>query len=110
MGASLWMIKTPTMAEQLIFDFPRKTAFGRDDFFVSDANQWAVDAIEGWVNWPLGKLILVGPSGAGKIHLARIWCDMSGAQIITVAELAGAPIPPAYPLLGPENTQLPCRQ
>ena len=49
------------MTEQLVFDLPVETAFGRDDFFTSDANSVAVQAIENWQDWPLGKLVLVGP-------------------------------------------------
>lgn len=70
------------MAEQLVFDLPVDTAFGRDDFFASDANAQAVAAIEGWADWPLSKLVLVGPAGAGKSHLARIWADMARAEVI----------------------------
>ena len=70
------------MAEQLVFDLPVDTAFGRDDFFASAANAEAVAAIEGWTDWPLGKLVLVGPEGAGKSHLAQIWADMADATVI----------------------------
>lgn len=70
------------MAEQLVFDLPVETAFGRDDFFTSAANAEAVSALEQWADWPLGKLVLVGPAGAGKSHLARIWADLAGAQVI----------------------------
>lgn len=70
------------MAEQLVFDLPVETAFGRDDFFTSGANAQAVVFIENWVDWPLGKLVLVGPSGAGKSHLSQIWADMAGADVI----------------------------
>jgi chromosomal replication initiation ATPase DnaA len=64
------------MAEQLAFDLPIVTAFGRDDFFVSAANSEAVAAIENWRLWPLNKLVLAGPAGAGKSHLSQIWAGM----------------------------------
>lgn len=75
------------MAEQLVFDLPVDTAFGRDDFFATEANAQAVSAIESWQDWPLNKLVLVGPAGAGKSHLARIWADVSGAQIVAASAL-----------------------
>lgn len=78
------------MAEQLIFEFPRRTAFGRADFFVSAANQQAVDAVENWGAWPLGKLVLVGPAGAGKSHLARIWADLASATVLDAHGLVDA--------------------
>ena len=70
------------MSEQLAFDMPVDTAFDRTDFFTSDANSAAVDAIENWRQWPQGKLILAGSEGAGKSHLARIWAEMVLAQVI----------------------------
>lgn len=70
------------MAEQLVFDLPVETAFGRDDFFASPANSEAVNAIEGWRDWPLGKLVLAGPAGAGKSHLAQIWAEISGGSVV----------------------------
>lgn len=70
------------MAEQLVFDLPVKTAFGRDDFFRSAANDAAVVAIESWATWPLGKMVLAGPAGAGKSHLAQIWAEMVAGSVL----------------------------
>lgn len=75
------------MPEQLIFEFPRVTAFGRDDFFRSEVNEQAVQTIETWTDWPSARMILNGASGSGKSHLARIWADDAGAQIIRAAEI-----------------------
>lgn len=77
------------MAEQLVLDLPVRRAFGRDDFFVSDANAQAVAAVEDWPRWPLAKLVLSGPAGAGKSHLAGIWADLTGAQVVRAATLPG---------------------
>ena len=46
------------MPDQLAFDLPIKTAFGREDFFVTSSNSTAVKILENWTNWPLSKLIL----------------------------------------------------
>ena len=81
------------MARQLSFDLPVRTALGRDDFFVSSANATAVAMIEGWRTWPARKLVLTGPRGAGKTHLAHVWAAMSGARIIPARDVAGAEIP-----------------
>jgi chromosomal replication initiation ATPase DnaA len=75
------------MSEQLVFDLPIKTAFGREDFFVTAANATAVKIVENWPNWPLSKLVLVGPSGAGKSHLAHIWAEMSEGLVIDARSL-----------------------
>lgn len=73
------------MAEQLAFDLPIDTALGRDNFFASDANSHAVGAIESWPDWPSRTLVLVGPEGAGKSHLAQIWADMTKALVVEAA-------------------------
>ena len=76
------------MSEQLIFDLPQKTAFGREDFFVSPSNDLAVRTIENWQDWPLGKLVLCGPKGSGKSHLAHIWAEDVGAIAVNAKVLA----------------------
>ena len=81
------------MSRQLTFDLPARTALGREDFFVTQANRAAVAMIEGWEGWPSGKLMLTGPSGAGKTHLAHVWAALSGARIVDATALPGADIP-----------------
>lgn len=81
------------MAEQLIFDLPVREALGREDFFVSPANAEAVAMIEGWQGWPSSKLVLTGPSGAGKTHLVHVWAKLSGGRIVGAADLVNADIP-----------------
>jgi hypothetical protein len=68
------------MAEQLVFDLPVRPAMGRDDFFVTGSNAAALAQVDGWRDWPFGKLVLVGPEGAGKTHLAHVWAAGSGAR------------------------------
>lgn len=81
------------MTRQLAFDLPGREQFRREDFFISPANAIALAAVEGWRAWPGGKMLLVGPSGAGKTHLARMWAAESGAAVIAGADLAGADLP-----------------
>jgi chromosomal replication initiation ATPase DnaA len=72
---------------QLAFDLPNPEAMTREDFFSAPSNALALQAIEGWENWPGRKLILVGPEGAGKTHLAHIWAAMTGALILSAGGL-----------------------
>lgn len=81
------------MIRQLSFDLPVRTALGREDFFVSPANAFPVAMIENWQNWPARKLVLTGPEGSGKTHLAHVWAARSGARIISAQSLAGSDIP-----------------
>ncbi|GKY88329.1 DnaA ATPase domain-containing protein [Sinisalibacter aestuarii] len=76
------------MARQLTFDLPLREARGRGDFFVSDSNAAAMAALDAWQGWPARKLVLTGPEGAGKSHLAQVWADMAGAQVIAARDLA----------------------
>jgi DnaA regulatory inactivator Hda len=78
------------MARQLAFDLPARPALGRGDFFVSPANEMAVSAVERWGDWPKGMLVLTGPEGAGKTHLAHVWARLAGARILAAAELGAA--------------------
>ncbi|QYX55880.1 chromosomal replication initiator DnaA [Roseovarius sp. SCSIO 43702] len=81
------------MADQLSFDLPARPAMGRDAFFVSGSNAAAVAMIEGWQDWPARKLMLRGPEGSGKSHLAHVWAGLSGASIVASTDLAKADIP-----------------
>ncbi|MDR7125781.1 chromosomal replication initiator DnaA [Pseudotabrizicola sp. 4114] len=78
------------MIRQLAFDLPVQAAYRREDFFTSPANAHALAAVEGWRGWPGGKMLLVGPPGAGKTHLAHLWAATAGAVIVAGADLAGA--------------------
>lgn len=81
------------MHRQLSFDLPVRAALGREDFFVAPANAMAVALIEGWRDWPGRKLVLEGPKGAGKTHLAHVWAQAAGARIVKARALAEADIP-----------------
>ena len=78
---------TYSVARQLVFDLARAPGFDRDDFLVSAANEAAVAALRAWPAWPTRSLLLVGPPGSGKSHLAAIWAADTGA---TYAPLGAA--------------------
>ncbi|TNJ48205.1 DnaA ATPase domain-containing protein [Phaeobacter sp. B1627] len=81
------------MSEQLSFDLPAKPALGRDDFFVAPSNAMAVALIDMNFAWPSGKLVLTGPKGSGKTHLAHVWARDSGARVIPAQTLTEAAVP-----------------
>lgn len=81
------------MIRQLAFDLPPQEAWRREDFFISPANALALAAVEGWRDWPLGKLLLVGPEGSGKTHLAHLFQEAAEGRILPAGALAEADLP-----------------
>ncbi|APX90632.1 hypothetical protein BV394_13650 [Brevirhabdus pacifica] len=75
------------MAQQLRFPLPRTTARGREDFFVSPANALAHETLANPGAWPLGKMVLSGPEGSGKSHLAEIWRRERQATVVRATGL-----------------------
>lgn len=71
---------TPTTLRQLPLDLPSRTAYASADFFVSPANAQAHAQVLDPEAWPGGKLVIVGPAGSGKTHLAHIWAASDGRE------------------------------
>jgi chromosomal replication initiation ATPase DnaA len=59
-----------------------KPALGRDDLIVTPANAEAVSMIDRWPDWPSAVMVLAGPAGSGKSHLASIWREGSEAASV----------------------------
>ncbi|KJV10289.1 hypothetical protein VZ95_05950 [Elstera litoralis] len=55
-------------------------ALAAEDFLVTPCNELAVAWLNRWPDWPAPALVLTGPAGAGKSHLAAIWAGRSGAK------------------------------
>ncbi|MCD9148864.1 P-loop NTPase family protein [Pseudophaeobacter flagellatus] len=81
------------MARQLSFDLPVKPTLGRDDFFVAPSNAMAVALLDPAFAWPSGKLVLTGPAGAGKTHLAHVWANQADARILSASSLREDQVP-----------------
>lgn len=81
------------MFRQLALDLPRIPMRSRADLFTSPANLPALAAVEDWQNWPGGKMLLVGPEGSGKTHIAHIWADSAAATLVSASYLAEADLP-----------------
>ena len=86
---------TTVAQHQLALDFEHRPALGRDDFVVSKANRDAVAWIDRWPGWRSTGLVLIGPPGSGKTHLARVWTSRSGAEDIDFRSLSATPAGPA---------------
>lgn len=68
---------------QLAFKLPVTEAHRREDFFASPSNAAALQA----ATTPAQRLLIVGPPGAGKTHLAHIWARLTDAEIIPLHAL-----------------------
>ncbi len=77
--------KTPI--KQIPFDFDHRPALGGEDFLVAPSNAQAVAWVERWPDWPATVLVIVGPHGAGKTHLAHVFQALSHAPAITPSQL-----------------------
>lgn len=80
------------LMQQLVFDLARPGAFGRADFLVSDSNLAALRWVERWPQWPSPALLVHGPTGAGKTHLAHLWRDYASAELLDGARLTPAAV------------------
>jgi chromosomal replication initiation ATPase DnaA len=80
---------------QLAFALPHAESLSRDDFLEGPANAAALALIDAWPDWPGRIMLLVGPEGAGKSHLAAIWAEQAGARSIAAHALSAAEVPGA---------------
>lgn len=78
---------------QLPFDLGLRRGDGAEDFLVATANADAAAWIDRWPDWPASGLVLYGPAGSGKSHLAQVWRRRSGARAVDMQTLALAPPP-----------------
>ena len=80
---------------QLAFALPHAESLTRDNFLGGPANAAALGLIESWPEWPARTMLLAGPEGSGKSHLAAIWAEQAGARSTTAHTLTAATVPAA---------------
>jgi chromosomal replication initiation ATPase DnaA len=80
---------------QLAFALPHAESLSRDDFLEGPANVAALALIDAWPDWPNRIMLLVGPEGSGKSHLAAIWAEQAGARSTAAHALTAAEVPGA---------------
>lgn len=77
--------------QQLPLDLPHRPAQGRSTFLVSASNDAAVTWIDRWPEWPAPGLVIHGPAGSGKTHLAAVWQARAAANSWPAEPDTGAP-------------------
>lgn len=73
------MSARPPTPRQLPLELAHEEARSRADLVVTPANAQAVAIVENWPDWPGPVVVLAGPAGSGKSHLAEIWREHAGA-------------------------------
>lgn len=81
------------MTRQLPLDLRTPPALGREDFLPAPANAAALALLDRPQDWPQGRLLLVGPEGAGKSHLVAFWSADRSARRLNGRELGALPGP-----------------
>lgn len=81
---------------QMTFDLPLHEAMSKEDFIVDEANRKAFEIVSRWPNWPANIVILAGPVGSGKSHLAAIYAALSSAVVLSAEDF---PAPEGLPKL-----------
>ena len=80
---------------QLAFALPHAESLTRDNFLEGPANAAGLALVDSWPEWPNRIMLLVGPEGSGKSHLAAIWAEQAGARSTSAHALTPASVPAA---------------
>lgn len=72
---------------QLVLPLETRSAQGRADFIVAPGNERAVAFVDAYPGWPAPAGVLYGPPASGKSHLAAVWAQKAGAQILEASSL-----------------------
>jgi chromosomal replication initiation ATPase DnaA len=78
---------------QLALALDHPESFAREDFLSGPGNRAALTLIDSWPDWPSRSVVLVGPEGAGKTHLATIWASVAGARVVSAKNIAAFELP-----------------
>src|SRR5579859_1585751 len=80
---------------QLAFALPHAESLTRDNFLEGPANAAGLALVEAWPEWPSRTMLLAGPEGSGKSHLAAIWAEAASARSTAAHALTPANVPGA---------------
>ncbi len=84
---------------QLPLALPSAAGLTREHFVASGSNAAALALVERWPAWPSPLVVLAGPTGAGKTHLASIWRSASNAMPLDPRRLGPTGEAPARAVL-----------
>jgi len=76
-----------TVPCQLPLNLGHRQALGQEDFLVAPCNEQAVGWLDLWPEWGAPGLVIHGPAGCGKTHLAHVWRVRSQAIFLSPESL-----------------------
>jgi len=89
------MVAIHRQPRQLALELPHEESLSRDNFLEGPSNAQALALIERWPDWANPVMMIVGPEGSGKSHLAAIWAMEAGARVVAAHTLTSAAVPGA---------------
>ncbi len=72
---------------QLPLDLSQEPSVQREDIAESAANALAISMVDAWPDWPGHAVVLAGPVGSGKSHIAKAWISMAGGLVCEASGL-----------------------
>jgi chromosomal replication initiation ATPase DnaA len=84
-----------TQPRQLALALPHAESLSRENFLEGPCNAQALALVDAWPDWPNRVMMLSGPEGGGKSHLAAIWAVDAGARSISAHLLTTENVPGA---------------
>jgi chromosomal replication initiation ATPase DnaA len=72
---------------QLTLNLEIEPTYNAEDFLISACNFEAVSWIKRWPDWPSPGILLYGPPGCGKTHLAHMWQAQTQAKFLKLRDL-----------------------
>src|SRR2546425_12799629 len=90
-----------TGPRQLALALVHEESLAREDFLNGPSNAAALALVDAWPDWPGRAVVLIGPEGSGKSHLASIWAQAAGAGSVAPAQLEEGRVPATTATVGP---------
>ena len=90
----------PAYGAQLPLNLGFRPALDRDDFLVTGCNEAAISYIDCWPNWSHYAVLITGPEGSGKSHLANVWRQQSAARMLAPGRILATDLHNAPDLTG----------
>lgn len=76
---------------QMVMPFAPVTSYDPADFIPGEANAAALSLIQRWPDWPYSLVVLHGPKGCGKTHLAHLFAARTQGVFIAPERIGSVP-------------------